>query len=91
MGPFRAIRRSALLAFDMEDRTFGWNVEMQAKALIAGTRVCEVPVRYRKRIGESKISGTVTGTIKAGTKIIGTIFKYYPAYARTRRAGRRRR
>ena len=84
MGPFRAIRRRHLLSFAMADKTFGWNVEMQAKAIIGGTRIVEVPVRYRKRIGHSKISGTVKGTILAGTRIIGTIFKYYPAYRRSR-------
>ncbi len=82
MGPFRAIRRRHLLAFGMVDKTFGWNVEMQAKAIIDGVRIIEVPVRYRKRIGKSKISGTVKGTVLAGTMIIGTIFKYYPAYVR---------
>jgi glycosyltransferase involved in cell wall biosynthesis len=85
MGPFRAIRRNHLLSYAMEDPTFGWNVEMQAKALIAGSRIVEVPVRYRKRIGKSKITGTIRGTILAGTKIIGTIFKYYPAFRRSRR------
>jgi glycosyltransferase involved in cell wall biosynthesis len=84
MGPFRAIRRDHLLSYAMEDPTYGWNVEMQAKAIIAGSRIVEVPVRYRKRIGRSKITGTVRGTVLAGTKIIGTIFKYYPAYLRTR-------
>ena len=84
MGPFRAIRRDHLLSYGMEDQTFGWNVEMQAKALIAGSRVLEVPVRYRPRIGKSKITGTVRGTVLAGTKIIMTIFKYYPAYLRSR-------
>jgi glycosyltransferase involved in cell wall biosynthesis len=84
MGPFRAIRRRDLLAFGMIDKTFGWNVEMQAKAIIDGVRIIEVPVRYRKRIGRSKISGTVKGTILAGAKIIVTIFKYYPAYVRSR-------
>jgi glycosyltransferase involved in cell wall biosynthesis len=91
MGPFRAIRRRELLSFDMKDKTFGWNVEMQAKAVIAGTRVEEVPVRYRRRIGKSKISGTLRGTIMAGTKIIGTIFRYYPAYRRSRRSRRKQR
>lgn len=86
MGPFRAIRRRELLGLGMVDTTFGWNVEMQAKAIIAGLRIEEVPVRYRRRIGQSKISGTVKGTILAGTKIIGTIFKYYPDYLRARRA-----
>lgn len=90
MGPFRAIRRRHLLEFEMADKTFGWNVEMQAKAILAGIRICEVPARYRKRVGRSKISGTVRGTLFAGTKIIGTIFKYYPAYVRSRRRGRRR-
>lgn len=91
MGPFRAIRRRDLLALNMADRTFGWNVEMQAKALIAGLRIEEVPVRYRRRVGTSKISGTVKGTVLAGTKIIATIFRYYPAYLRAYyRRGRRR-
>ena len=85
MGPFRAIRRERLISFGMTDRTFGWNVEMAAKAIIAGVPAAEVPVRYRRRIGTSKISGTVSGTIRAGIKIIGTIFRYYPAYLRRRR------
>lgn len=85
MGPFRAIRRDHLISYGMEDHTFGWNVEMQAKAIIAGSVIVEVPVRYRKRIGKSKITGTVRGTILAGTKIIGTIFKYYPSYLEARR------
>lgn len=85
MGPFRAIRRDALAALGMRDRTFGWNVEMQARALIAGLRIVEVPVRYRRRVGRSKISGTVRGTIRAGAKIIGTILVYYPSYRRSRR------
>ena len=85
MGPFRAIRRDHLLSYGMEDPTFGWNVEMQVKALMAGSRIVEVPVRYRPRIGKSKITGTVRGTVLAGTKIIMTIFRYYPAYLRSRR------
>jgi len=85
MGPFRAIRRDHLMSYKMTDPTFGWNVEMQAKAIIAGSRIAEVPVRYRARIGKSKITGTVRGTVLAGTKIIMTIFKYYPAYLRSRR------
>ncbi len=89
MGPFRAIRRDALLALGMRDRTFGWNVEMQARALIAGLRIREVPVRYRRRVGQSKISGTVSGTIRAGVKIIGTILVYYPEYRRSRRMRRK--
>lgn len=87
MGPFRAIRRTALLGLHMRDRTFGWNVEMQAKALIAGLAIREVPVRYRRRIGTSKISGTVSGTIRAGSRIIGTILMYYPQYLRSLKKG----
>lgn len=85
MGPFRAIRRDALESLAMQDGTFGWNVEMHAKAVIAGLAIVEVPVRYRRRVGTSKISGTVGGTIRAGTKIIGTILVYYPRYLSTRR------
>jgi glycosyltransferase involved in cell wall biosynthesis len=85
MGPFRAIRREALLAMGMRDRTFGWNVEMLAKALIADLRVREVPVRYRRRVGKSKITGTVKGTIRAGLRIIFTILMYHPAYRQSRR------
>ena len=85
MGPFRAMRRSDFLALGMADKTFGWNAEMQVKAIARGLRIVEVPVRYRKRIGQSKISGTVKGTILAGWKIIGTILIYYPHYVRARR------
>ena len=60
----------------MKDRNFGWTVEMQIKAAKAGLRIREIPVRYRKRIGVSKISGTVSGTVKAGTKILLVIGKY---------------
>ncbi|MFQ5512029.1 MAG: glycosyltransferase family 2 protein [Candidatus Krumholzibacteriia bacterium] len=84
MGPFRAIRRRSLEALGMRDPTFGWNAEMQVKAIRAGLRIIEVPVRYRKRIGKSKISGTIRGTILAGTKIIATILSCYPAYLRSR-------
>jgi len=76
LGPFRAIRLDTLLALDMRDRTYGWTVEMQAKAAKHGIRYTEVPVNYRRRIGFSKISGTVKGTLSAGYKIIFTIFKY---------------
>jgi glycosyltransferase involved in cell wall biosynthesis len=85
MGPFRAISRRSLEVLKMQDQTFGWNAEMQVKAILSGLRIREVPVRYRKRIGKSKISGTVKGTILAGTKIIGTILRYYPAYLRARK------
>lgn len=76
LGPFRAIRYDKLLQLNMQDTTYGWTVEMQVKAAKSGLRCCEVPVRYRKRIGHSKISGTVKGTVLAGYKIITTIFKY---------------
>ena len=73
LGPFRAIRYLDLLALNMQDKTFGWTVEMQLKAAKLGIAVCEVPVRYRKRIGTSKITGTFTGTLKAGYKILTTL------------------
>ncbi|MCU0419360.1 MAG: glycosyltransferase family 2 protein [Cyclobacteriaceae bacterium] len=76
LGPFRAIRYEVLLALDMQDKTYGWTVEMQVKAAKQGRRCVEVPVRYRKRIGFSKISGTVKGTVLAGYKIMTTLFKY---------------
>ncbi|MBI5759771.1 MAG: glycosyltransferase family 2 protein [Planctomycetales bacterium] len=76
LGPFRAIGYPALLALDMRDRNFGWTVEMQIKATVAGLRTLEIPVPYRRRIGQSKISGTISGTIKAGAKILFTIAKY---------------
>lgn len=73
LGPFRAIREDALRTLAMEDRDFGWTVEMQVKAAKAGLKCAEVPVRYRQRIGVSKVSGTLSGTIKAGTKILSVI------------------
>jgi glycosyltransferase involved in cell wall biosynthesis len=76
LGPFRAIRRDLLDRIAMQDRRFGWTVEMQVRALQLGARVVEVPVRYRKRVAVSKISGTVTGVVKAGWWILWTIFKY---------------
>ena len=76
LGPFRAIRFSSLLDLNMQDTTYGWTVEMQVKSARQKLRSMEVPVRYRKRIGVSKISGTVKGTIMAGYKILYTIFKY---------------
>lgn len=76
LGPFRAITVPALVRLGMRDRTYGWTVEMQAKAARYKTKFTEVPVSYRKRIGVSKVSGTVKGTIMAGYKIIYTIFKY---------------
>ncbi len=76
LGPFRAIKFRSLVALDMQDKTYGWTVEMQLKAAKKKMKCMEVPVRYRKRIGFSKISGTIKGTVMAGYKIIGTIFKY---------------
>ncbi len=76
LGPFRAIRDSTLRQLRMRDPDYGWMVEMQIKATRAGCRVVEVPVRYRRRIGRSKISGTIKGVIGAGTKILLTIFGF---------------
>ena len=76
LGPFRAIRYNSLKEIGMVDTNFGWTVEMQVKAVKHGLRIVEIPVRYRKRIGASKITGTVSGTFKAGMKILYTIFKY---------------
>lgn len=75
LGPFRAIRYSSLLDLEMNDPDFGWTVEMQVKAAKQGLACTEIPVKYRKRIGQSKVSGTVKGTILAGHKILWTIFK----------------
>jgi len=77
LGPFRAIRRDVLQRLGLRDASFGWNVEMQIKALKATLRVVEVPVRYRKRIGRSKISGTITGTLRAGASILWTILRHW--------------
>lgn len=76
LGPFRAIKFSSLLELDMRDKTYGWTVEMQLKAARKKFSCVEVPVGYRKRIGFSKISGTLKGTLMAGYKIIATIFRY---------------
>ncbi len=76
LGPFRAIRYDKLLEINMQDTTYGWTVEMQLKAAKLKMKIIEVPVSYRKRIGHSKISGTVKGTVLAGYKIITTIFKH---------------
>lgn len=74
LGPFRAIRYRDLVRLNMQDRTFGWTIEMQIKAQLAGLRTREVPVSYRRRVGVSKITGTITGTIKASYKILWMIF-----------------
>jgi glycosyltransferase involved in cell wall biosynthesis len=76
LGPFRAIKYSQLMELNMEDKTYGWTVEMQLKVLKRKISYTEIPVRYRNRIGKSKVSGTVKGTIMAGIKIISWIFKY---------------
>ena len=76
LGPFRAIQWTALEKLGMRDPDFGWTAEMQVKALRAGLRVCEVPTSYRRRVGQSKITGTVSGTLRAGYKIIFTILRY---------------
>lgn len=76
LGPFRAIKYEKLIALNMQDKTYGWTVEMQLKAAKNGLKCTEVPVSYRKRIGFSKISGTVKGTFMAGYKILATIFKH---------------
>jgi glycosyltransferase involved in cell wall biosynthesis len=76
LGPFRAIRWEALAGLRMGDPDFGWTAEMQVKALRHGLRVEEVPVSYRRRVGVSKITGTVSGTFRAGYKILWTVFRH---------------
>lgn len=76
LGPFRAIKYEKLIALNMEDKTYGWTVEMQLKALKHKLKYTEIEVKYRNRIGDSKVSGTVKGAVMAGIKIIGWIFKY---------------
>jgi len=80
LGPFRAIRRDALDSLRMRDRRFGWTVEMQIKAACAGLRVREAPVRYRPRIGRSKVSGTLWGALRAGATILYTIARHALRY-----------
>lgn len=75
LGPFRAIHRARLAELGMRDLNFGWTAEMQVKAALRGLRVREVPVSYRPRIGQSKISGTISGTLRAGTKILWTVLR----------------
>ncbi|CAI8340799.1 MAG: putative glycosyltransferase [Polaribacter sejongensis] len=76
LGPFRAIKYEKLVALKMEDKTYGWTVEMQLKVLKHQMTYRELPVKYRNRIGTSKVSGTIKGTIFAGIKILSWIFKY---------------
>jgi glycosyltransferase involved in cell wall biosynthesis len=73
LGPFRAITRPALARLEMQDRNFGWTVEMQVRAAGRGLRCAEIPVTYRRRIGQSKVSGTISGSVKAGVKILWVI------------------
>ena len=76
LGPMRILRRESLLRLNMQDRTFGWTVEMQVRAAQVGLKVCELPVRYSRRLhGDSKISGTVLGSVRAGAKILWTILR----------------
>ena len=77
LGPFRALKYDCLLALKMKDKTYGWTVEMQVKAAKHGFKCQEVSVDYKKRIGVSKISGTLKGTFLAGYKILSTIFKLF--------------
>jgi glycosyltransferase involved in cell wall biosynthesis len=76
LGPFRAIKYDKLLALKMEDKTYGWTVEMQLKALKNNYSYLEIPVKYKNRIGVSKVSGTIKGAIFAGVNILYWIFKY---------------
>lgn len=75
LGPFRAVRFATLERMGMRDRDFGWTVEMQVRALQIGARVTEVPVAYRRRVGRSKISGTLSGSYRAGTTILAKLWK----------------
>ena len=75
LGPFRAIKYPKLIELGMQDKDYGWTVEMQVRAARAKLKCKEVPVRYRKRIGTSKVSGTIKGSVLAGQKILWTIFK----------------
>jgi glycosyltransferase involved in cell wall biosynthesis len=84
LGPFRAIAWDALAGLSMSDPTYGWTVEMQAKAARDGLRCVEVPVAYRRRVGKSKISGTIVGSMKAGAKILWTIGRLALAARSTR-------
>lgn len=76
VGPFRAITCEGLKKLDMRDTNYGWTVEMQVKAVIHGLTVVEIPVGYRKRIGTSKVSGTIAGSLKAGVKMLHTVFSH---------------
>jgi glycosyltransferase involved in cell wall biosynthesis len=76
LGPCRVVRRAALDRLQMKDRAFGWTMEMQVKAVRRGLRIAQVPVRYRARLGVSKISGTIGGSLRAGSAILGALIKH---------------
>jgi len=78
IGPFRAIRYSVLESFKMQDHSYGWNIEMQLKAAKKGVRTCEIPVRYRRRIGGSKLSGSFRGSFPATLKTFWAILRHLP-------------
>ncbi len=86
LGPFRAITFPALEKLNMQDQTFGWTIEMQIRAAEAGLRCAEVPVSYRRRVGVSKITGTITGTLRASYKILWTVFRFALTRGRRRYA-----
>jgi glycosyltransferase involved in cell wall biosynthesis len=88
LGPFRAIRYDRLIQLHMEDPNYGWTVEMQAKAKLMGLKVKEFPVHYRERIGQSKISGTIKGSVLAGSKMLYTLLKLRLTPADNMRLGR---
>jgi glycosyltransferase involved in cell wall biosynthesis len=92
LGPFRAIRRADLLSLEMAELTYGWSVEMMVKAARAGYRYHEVPVRYHRRIGVSKVGGTLSGSLRAGWCIIGTTLRHcrWTAATPSRRHTRKR-
>jgi len=92
LGPFRAIRYDRLMQLQMKDRDYGWTVEMQVKAKLSGLRVRELPVRYRQRTGQSKISGTIKGSVLAGYKMLYTLLKLRlisPDYSKSAQASNR--
>lgn len=74
--PYRAIRRQALVDLDLQDRTYGWPLEMVLQAGRAGLRVAEVPVQYRRRVGTSKVTGSIGGTTRATTRMLGVLWRY---------------
>ena len=87
MGPFRAIKRSALKSLEMSEETYGWSIEMQTKAASRGLRVTEIPVTWRNRAaGASKVAGTVSGSVRAGARIVWTILKVWRQERRSRSA-----